>query len=132
MKEVKQLVFQVAKWTIALNACAIILSAILIKNSIPVVLGIVFGVLFALLEFYALSLSLEKAVKKSPSQAATSVALGAYGRLALTAVVLMVAIKAPYLNELGTAFGIVSIKFVIYIMNFFNKKTPELPDGDGV
>lgn len=128
MKEVKQLVFQVAKWSIVLNVCAMILAVILLKNSFPVVLGIAFGVMFALLEFYALSLSLEKAVKKSPSQAATSVAIGAYGRLALTAVVIMVAIKAPYLNELGTAFGIVSIKFVIYIMNFFNKKTPQLND----
>jgi hypothetical protein len=118
---VRKTIFEVARYMALLNALAIGGAVFLMREPMPMALGIVFGSVFALLNFYELGLTIEKSVKMAPGKASQYASLKYFFRFALTAVVMLVAIRAPYIHVLGTAFGLLSIKLVVYAMSFFNK-----------
>ena len=122
MDAVRGTVFQVARWTLVLNCVAGAVGAFFIPNPVALALGLIFGAAIGLLNFYELELTLSKSVKMSPGNATQYASLKYFARFLITAIVLFVAIRSPYLNVLGTAFGLVSIKFVVFALNLLNKK----------
>ncbi len=122
MNSVRGTVFQVIKWTIVLNCIAGAIGAFWIPNPMALALGLLFGSAIGLLNFYELALTLSKSIKMAPGKATQYASLKYFLRFMITAIVLFVAIKSPYLNVFGTAFGLVSIKFVVFALNLLNKK----------
>lgn len=119
---VRQTVWQVARYALILNG--VVAASAFFWSSRPVayLLGAFFGIAIGILNFYELALTLEKAVQMAPGKATQYASLKYFLRFLVTAVVLFVAIKSPQLNVLGTVFGLVSIKFVVFAMNLLNKK----------
>ena len=105
MDSVRGTVFLVAKWTLVLNCVAGAIGAFLIPNPMAFALGLIFGAAIGMLNFYELALTLSKSIKMSPGSATQYASLKYFFRFLITAIVLFVAIKSPYLNVLGTAFG---------------------------
>lgn len=96
-------------------------SLILFKESKPIILGYIFGVLITILCFKLLDISIQKAVKLPPRRA-SAYATGQYFiRYIIYGLVLAVAAKADYLNLGSTALGLLSIKIVIVLSSIFKK-----------
>lgn len=85
-------------------------------------LGIIFGSLIAILNFRLLALTLEKSVTMPPSKAQMYVSIRYMLRMLIVAIVLMVSAKAPYINLLTTALGLLSVKIVILSNAFLGEK----------
>ena len=76
-------------------------------------LGLVFGTIIAILNFRLLALSIEKAVTMPSSKAQIYASSQYILRMIITGIVLLVSVKAPHLEILGVAIGLLSPKFVI-------------------
>lgn len=89
--------------------------------------GNIFGVLIAILNFRLLALTTEKAVTLPPNKAQTYAGFRYVVRYTITIAVLFIALKADYINALGTVIGLISIKPVVLRegisgdKNFFKK-----------
>ncbi|MCK8059866.1 MULTISPECIES: ATP synthase subunit I [unclassified Fusibacter] len=122
MNEVRQTILTTSRLVVIVNALAIGVVTILFSRPMPYVLGIVFGSLIGMLNFYELAITLEKSVKMHPGKANRYATIKYMVRFLLTAVVLFIAIRSPQLHVLGAVFGLLSIKFVVYAMNLLNDK----------
>ncbi len=103
---------------------ALLLGAIglLLGAGTPFLLGLVFGSTIGLLNFFELAKTLERAITMPPGKAQNYTTRKYFFRFLLTGIVLFVALKAPYLNALGTVLGLLLIKAVIYLTQLFNDK----------
>lgn len=99
-----------------------ILSALLMDEPIPFVLGLIFGSAISALNFKELAVTLKKAVTLPPAKAQTFATMKYFFRYIVTAVVIFVSIAAPYINVIGTIVGLIMIKFIILATNLFNDK----------
>ncbi len=122
-KEVKLVTIGVPVFDIV----AIILVAILSKFGIfsfgiPMIVGIIFGSVIAILNFRLLALTLEKAVNLPPGKAQAYTGVRYMIRLAITAAALIVSIKNPNLHIIGTAIGLISTQVVIFIKTLLASK----------
>ncbi|NLK72879.1 MAG: ATP synthase subunit I, partial [Clostridiales bacterium] len=80
------------------------------------------GTLIAVLNFNLLSNTMEKAAQMAPERAQRYASSKYYIRFAIYGVVLYISIIAPYINEVGTIIGLLTVKLVILIMYAFNDK----------
>lgn len=87
---------------------------------IPMILGIVFGLTLSLLNFRLLYLTLQKAVQMPPGKAQSYTTIRYFIRYILIGVSVYVSIQSPYINVLGTTIGLLVLKIVIYLSNFFD------------
>jgi len=76
-------------------------------------LGLLFGTIIAVLNFRLLALTIEKSVSMPQSKAQVYSASRYILRMTIVGVVLLVSAKAPHINIIGVAIGLVSPKFVI-------------------
>lgn len=76
-------------------------------------IGILFGTIIAVLNFRLLALTIEKSVSMPQSKAQVYSASRYILRMTIVGVVLLVSAKAPHINIIGVAIGLVSPKFVI-------------------
>lgn len=88
----------------------------------PMVLGLIFGTLIAILNLRLLGISLTKALSMPSTKAQIYSSSQSLIRMGIMAVVLFVSAKAPHLNILGTAIGLLSTKFVILTQKLFIEK----------
>ena len=102
---------------------AIIASLILTKETIPSILGVVFGSIIAILNFRLLALTMEKAVDLPPGKAQAYTASRYLVRMFIVAVVVFVSVKNPNINVIGTVLGLISTQIVIFVKKLLISKT---------
>ena len=102
----------------------IVVAILLITSTFnkPMLLGLIFGSLIAILNFRLLALTIEKAVDMPVSKAQIYSSSRYILRMTITGAVLLVSAKAPHLNIIGVALGLVSPKFVILSKNLLIDK----------
>ena len=101
---------------------AVLLLIAISQFSIPMLIGIIFGSVVAVLNFRLLALTLEKAVNLPPGKAQAYTGVRYMIRLTITAAALIVSIKNPNLHIIGTAIGLISTQVVIFIKTFIVSK----------
>jgi len=109
------------KGIIVLDIIFIAIIYILGKFDIPMLQGILIGSVYALLNFRLIAVSLNRAVQMSPGRAQIFASISYMGRLALTAAIILAAIKVDYIN----AFGVIVPMFfpkIIIVGSAINRK----------
>ena len=93
----------------------IVLAILLVTSTFnkSMLLGLLFGTIIAVLNFRLLALTIEKSVSMPQSKAQVYSAGRYILRMTIVGVVLLVSAKAPHINIIGVAIGLVSPKFVI-------------------
>ena len=93
----------------------IVLAILLVTSTFnkSMFLGLLFGTIIAVLNFRLLALTIEKSVSMPQSKAQVYSAGRYILRMTIVGVVLLVSAKAPHINIIGVAIGLVSPKFVI-------------------
>ena len=84
--------------------------------------GLIFGTLIAILNLKLLAITISKMVSMPSTRAQIYSSSQYLIRMAIMAVVLFVSAKAPHLNIVGTAMGLLSTKFVILTQKLFIEK----------
>lgn len=109
------------KGIIVLDIIFIAIIYILGKFDISMFQGILIGSVYALLNFRLIAVSLNRAVQMSPGRAQVFASISYMGRLALTAAIILAAIKVDYIN----AFGVIVPMFfpkIIIVGSAINRK----------
>ena len=93
----------------------IVLAILLVTSTFnkSMLLGLLFGSIIAVLNFRLLALTIEKSVSMPQSKAQVYSASRYILRMTIVGVVLLTSAKAPHINIIGVAIGLVSPKFVI-------------------
>ena len=104
------------------DVVAVILLMVISQFSMPMLIGIIFGSIIAVLNFRLLALTLEKAVNLPPGKAQAYTGVRYMIRLTITAAALIVSIKNPNLHIIGTAIGLISTQVVIFIKTLIASK----------
>ena len=104
------------------DAVVIVLLMMISKFSMPMLIGIIFGSVIAILNFRLLASSLEKAVDLPPGKAQAYTGVRYMIRLTITAAALIVSIKNPNLHIIGTAIGLISTQVVIFVKTLITSK----------
>ncbi len=121
MEKVKTLERNIIKRAAMLIAALVLVAAIALK-SVPVITGLIFGGLIAVLNFVELSKTLQRAVTKPQAQASSYTSIRYFIRFTLTGVVLYVAAKAPHIDFIATVVGLLSVKAVVYATHLFDDR----------
>ena len=103
----------VTKGVIVYNFIVVILLLTTSTFSKPMILGLVFGTIIAVLNFRLLAITLQKSVTMPASRAQIYSSTQYMMRMIVTGVVLLVSIKSPNLNIVGAVIGLLGPKFVI-------------------
>ena len=103
----------VTKGVIVYDIIVLVLLFITSNFNKPMILGLLFGTIIAILNFRLLAISIEKAVTMPQGKAQVYSAARYILRMTIVGAVLLASAKAPHLNILGVAIGLVSPKFVI-------------------
>lgn len=103
----------VTKGVIVYDLIVIILLLITSTFDKPMFLGLLFGTLIAILNFRLLAITINKSVTMPVSKAQIYSSAQYMMRMLITGVVIFVSVKAPHLNVIGVAIGLLSPKFVI-------------------
>ncbi len=122
MYKVTELLLNIYKWLAIMFFVIAGVAVLFIRNYMPFVLGLTFGIIISALNFLQLALTLKKSVQMTPKRAHTYAAMHYYIRFIIYGVVIYVSIKVPNINVLGTIIGLLLIKVVIYFTNLFNNK----------
>lgn len=113
---------QIVKLTLIFSMVLIIVSVIFLEDKIFIVYGLIFGTLTSILNFLELEKTLIKASRMKPRNAQSYVTKHYFLRYIITGIVLLISMKASYINTSGTVMGLLLLKFVIMITNLFNDK----------
>lgn len=114
---------EIAKKVVLLNIILGIFGFFIFSPWIDFARGLVFGTAIAILNFRLLALTVEKSVLMEPDKAKIYAGTRYVIRYLINAVVLIVSLKADYINPLGTIIGLISIKFVVLRVGLFNDKS---------
>ena len=93
----------------------IVLAILLVTSTFnkSMLLGLLFGTIIAVLNFKLLALTIEKSVSMPQSKAQVYAGSRYILRMTIVGGVLLTSAKAPHINIIGVAIGLVSPKFVI-------------------
>ncbi|WFD10603.1 ATP synthase subunit I [Tepidibacter hydrothermalis] len=119
MKTTLDMFFNIVKVMIVVFVLIIIVAFLTGAFSKELLCGLAFGSIFSILNLRLLSLTLEKAVTMHPGNAQGYVLSRYIIRFILSAVVLAISFKAPYINAIGTIIGLLLPKITILIVNLF-------------
>lgn len=103
----------VTKGVIVYDIVVIILLLITSTFSKPMFLGLLFGSMIAILNFRLLAIAVNKTVTMPASRAQIYYSSQYILRMTIMGIVLLVSVKAPHLEILGAAIGLLGPKFVI-------------------
>ena len=103
----------VTKGVIVYDLIFIILLLITSTFNKTMILGLLFGTMIAMLNFRLLAITINKSVTMPVSKAQIYSSAQYMMRMLITGVVIFVSVKAPHLNVIGVAIGLLSPKFVI-------------------
>jgi len=113
---------RILKWVAIIDILLMFSFLILSNEPLPWIYGLAFGGSIGILNFIELGMTLEKAVTMSPGRAQAYAAAKYFVRYLITGIVLVISLKADYINVLGTILGLMQVKLVIIILNLFNSK----------
>lgn len=119
---VKSLENRILAFVLYADIALAIISVLVMEEPLRFILGLIFGSAISALNFKELSVTLRRAVEMSPARAQTFATKKYFFRYIVTAVVIYIAIVAPYINVIGTIVGLILIKFIILATNLFNDK----------
>lgn len=122
MRETLPLQIKIIKIDLTMLSILIIISFLFLSNPMAWTYGYIFGGLIGVLNFMQLARTIEKAVKMSSGGAQAYASVNYFIRFSIMAIVLIVSLKADYINALATVIGLLSIKFIILVTNIFNDK----------
>lgn len=117
-----KLQIKIIKIDLIVLSIMIITSFIFFENPMIWVKGYIFGGLIGILNFMQLARTMEKAVTMNPGSAQSYASINYFVRFVIMAVVIVVALKADYINALAVIIGLLMIKFIILFTNLFNDK----------
>ncbi|WP_455539772.1 ATP synthase subunit I [Terrisporobacter sp.] len=120
--KVQQEVNEVTKGIVIYAVIVGIISIVVPKETIHIILGVVFGSIIAILNFRLLALTMEKAVKMPPGKAQAYTSIKYLVRMFIVAVVIFVSVKNPNINVIGTILGLISTQIVIFIKKLLISK----------
>lgn len=115
-------VVSISKGVLFLDAIVLVILAITGMISKTIIVSLGFGSIYAILNLRLLSLALEKALKMAPSRAQIYASSQYFLRMALTAVVILLALKADYLNPIAVIAPMFFPKIVILGNNIIKAK----------
>lgn len=122
----------IIKRTVIIGVCLGIISFFLIDNGGAFVRGIAFGLIFSLLNFRLLELTLKKSIKMHPA-GATKYIISQYSiRYLLTGVVIYISLTNPKINVVGTIIGLLILKLVIVLSSIVSKKAIKNVEGGDI
>lgn len=113
----KQIIISVA----ALGIIALGIGIFFVDNILYWIIGIVAGTIISVLKVIMLYKTLDKAVDMSPEDAKNYTRTRYTFRMVLSIVLVIVAIKIPYVNVIGVIVGLLLVQPAVYIVNFINK-----------
>lgn len=99
-----------------------IIMVILSSFTKDMLLGLLFGCIIAVLNFRLLAITIQKSVDMPPAKAQVYSGLQYSLRMFVIAIVLFVSVKAPHLNVVGVALGLLGPKFIILFDKFVIQK----------
>lgn len=112
----------IIKRSVIIGVCLGIISFFLMDNGATFVRGIAFSLIYSLLSFRLLELTLRKSVKMHP-EAAKKYVFSQYSiRYLLTGVVVYISLTNPKINIVGTIIGLFILKIVIVYPVLFQKR----------
>ena len=112
---------KIFKGIVVLDVIFIAIIYILGKFDIPMLQGILIGSVYALLNFRLIAVSLNRAVQMSPGRAQVFAGVSYVGRLALTAAIILAAIKVDYINAFGVIVPMFFPKIIIVSSAIYRK-----------
>ncbi len=122
MKETAKLQIKIIKIDLIILSVLIIISFVFLENPLIWAKGYIFGGLIGILNFMLLAKTMEKSVTMHPAKARSYASVHYFIRYAIVGVVIIIALKADYLNALAVIIGLLLIKFIILFTNLFNNK----------
>jgi len=117
-----ELVLSIVKKAITILAVLIVISFVFLNEPMRWAYGYIFGGLIGILNFILLARTMERAVEMPPHKAQGYATVNYFIRFIITGVVIIVALKADYINALAAVIGIVLIKLIILVTNLFSDK----------
>ena len=123
MNKTYELQVKVIKRVLILLLGLIIIAFFASQNPKAWSLGYIFGGLIGILNFLHLGKTIEKAVTMNPGKAHGYTSSRYMLRYITTGVVIVVSLKADYLNGLATIIGLLLVKFAIFSTHLFDDKT---------
>ena len=122
MNGTAELQVKIIKINLIVLCVLIICSFLFLNEPLRWVYGFVFGGFIGMLNFMQLARTVEKAVTMNPGSAQAYASISYFIRFGIMAVVLIVSLKADYINALATVIGLLSIKFIILVTNMFDDR----------
>lgn len=116
-EKVRNEVRRVTKGVLIFDVLAIIILLATSNFNRPMFTGLLFGSIFSVLNFRLLALSVQQTVKREPGKAQLYASSRYLVRFVLTALVIYVSVKAPYINVIGTTIGLSGPMAVILATN---------------
>lgn len=115
MDPVNQLTKEISKYALLFNAFAFVVIWMITGEFKETALGIILGGSVAILMFMELGRTLQKAVTMNSGGAQAFATMKYSLRFAVTAIVVLLALKAPYISDAGTILGLLSVKIVVWV-----------------
>ncbi len=98
----------------------ILLVVIFTKNPLPKILGSLLGTMVSSLFFRVMYLNIVNMLGKPEKEAKRYMRMNYFFRYIIYGIIMTLAIKADYLDLTMTVLGLLSIKFAIYLQNFWD------------
>ena len=122
MNDIVKLQYKIIFIDVILLLILILLSFFLCSEPITWIKGYIFGGLIGILNFLLLGKTIYKASTMHPAKARVYVGMNYYIRLLIIAIVILIALKADYLNTISVLIGLLLIKFIIFFSQVFDNK----------
>ncbi|MDP3386766.1 MAG: ATP synthase subunit I [Eubacteriales bacterium] len=122
MGETIQLQFKIIKICTAILLSLSAIALVFFDDPLVWVYGYIFGGLIGILNFMLLAKTIEKAMKMPPARAQIYVSSNYFIRFSIMIIVLIVSLKADYINTLATVIGLLLIKLVILVTNILGDR----------
>lgn len=118
LEEVKKMTVRMCFYVLTL----FIVLLITLNFKLDMIYGILFGSIISILNFRLLAISIEKTVSMPPAKANVYAGLQYIIRMSIIVVILLVSVKQPHINIIGTALGLLGPKFIILFNKLIIKK----------
>ncbi len=122
MNDIIKLQYKIIIIDVIILLVLMLLAVFLTNEPITWIKGYIFGGLIGILNFILLGNTMYKASTMHPAKARMYAGANYYVRLLITAIVIIIALKADYLNAISVVIGLLLIKQVIFFSQVFNDK----------
>ncbi len=122
MEKVIDLQYKIIVIDVAALIVLMILSFFVTSNPMSWIMGYIFGGVFGILNFLLLGRTLYKASMMSPQKAQIYAGTNYFIRMLITGIVLIIGLKADYLNSFAVIIGLLLIKQIIFFTQFQGSK----------